>query len=60
MIKKAKNYIQESVEELKKVSWPTKKETQSYTIAVLSISLLVASFLGILDIIFSGILKSFL
>ena len=60
IIKKMQNYIQESIEELKKVSWPTKKETQSYTIAVITVSVIIASFLGILDLVFSNILKSIL
>ncbi len=42
-----------SVEEMKKVTWPTKKETYSYTLLVISISLAVAAFLGALDYVFS-------
>ena len=38
---------------MKKVTWPTKKETYNYTILVLGISLAVAAFLGALDFIFS-------
>ncbi|HZJ40999.1 MAG TPA: preprotein translocase subunit SecE [Candidatus Saccharimonadales bacterium] len=47
------NYIKESISEMKKVTWPTKKETYNYTILVLGISLAVAAFLGALDFIFS-------
>lgn len=47
------NYIKASVEEMKKVSWPTKKETYNYTILVISISVAVALFLGFFDIIFT-------
>ncbi len=42
-------YFQESLEEMKKVTWPTKKETYSYTLLVIGISLVVAAFLGVLD-----------
>ena len=38
---------------MKKVTWPTKKETYSYTLLVIGISLAVAVFLGALDYIFS-------
>jgi len=38
---------------MKKVTWPTKKETYNFTILVISISLGVALFLGLLDIIFN-------
>jgi len=46
-------YFKGSVEEMKKVTWPTKKETQSYTLLVVGISLAVALFLGAIDFIFS-------
>jgi len=42
-------YILESKAELKKVAWPTKKETLKHTIIVIGISLFVAFFLGFLD-----------
>ena len=47
------NYIKGSVSEMKKVTWPTKKETQNYTYLVIGISLAVAIFLGALDYIFT-------
>jgi preprotein translocase subunit SecE len=50
---KITTYVQESLAEMKKVTWPTKKETYNYTILVILISLGVAIFLGILDYIFS-------
>ncbi|HNU81412.1 MAG TPA: preprotein translocase subunit SecE [bacterium] len=46
---KISRYFQESLEEMKKVTWPTKKETYNYTVLVIVISLAVAAFLGILD-----------
>lgn len=48
-IKKLTTYIRESIAELKKVTWPTKKETTNYTLLVIGISLSVAVFFGILD-----------
>jgi len=50
-------YLKESVEELKKVTWPTKKETYDYTLLVISISIAVALFLGSLDFIFNKLLE---
>ncbi|MFA5109673.1 MAG: preprotein translocase subunit SecE [Patescibacteria group bacterium] len=47
------NYIKESVAEMKKVTWPTKKETYNYTLLVIGISIGMAIFLGILDYIFT-------
>lgn len=50
---KLTNYIKESYSEMKKVSWPTKKETYNYTLMVIGISVATAAFLGLLDILFS-------
>ncbi len=50
---KLTNYIRESVQEMKKVTWPTKKETYNYTLLVIGVSIGVAAFLGILDYIFN-------
>ena len=38
---------------MKKVTWPTKKETYNYTLLVIGISLAIAAFLGVLDYIFN-------
>lgn len=50
---KLTNYLKESYAEMKKVTWPSKKETYRYTILVIGISLATAAFLGALDEIFS-------
>lgn len=47
------NYIKASVEEMKKVTWPTKKETYNYTLLVIGISIALAAFLGSIDYIFT-------
>ena len=49
---KISQYIKSSLAEMKKVSWPTKKETYNYTLLVIGLSLGVAVFLGLLDMIF--------
>ena len=54
---KLARYIKASIEEMKKVTWPTKKETYNYTLLVIGISLAVAVFLGGIDYIFSWMLK---
>ncbi|MBD3359647.1 MAG: preprotein translocase subunit SecE [Candidatus Buchananbacteria bacterium] len=50
-MKKLIQYIKDSITELKKVTWPTKKETTNYTLLVIGISLAVAAFIGIIDYI---------
>ncbi|MDD4412392.1 MAG: preprotein translocase subunit SecE [Patescibacteria group bacterium] len=47
------NYFKEAFHELKKITWPTKKETLNYTILVIAVSIGVAAFLGGLDWVFA-------
>jgi preprotein translocase subunit SecE len=54
---KLKAYFAESYKELRKVNWPTRKETTRLTIVVIVFSLVIAIFLGLLDIVFSLGLK---
>ena len=52
-------FFQEVKMEIKKVNWPTKKETIRYTLIVIGISIAVAIYLGGLDFIFTTILNKF-
>jgi len=58
-MKKLFIYIKASIAEIKKVTWPTKKETIDYTVLVVGVSLAVAVFLGSLDFIFQKGLEMF-
>jgi preprotein translocase subunit SecE len=60
MIGRLKSYIKESRQEFKRVNWPTRQETFRLTMIVIAISLLVAAFLGILDMVFTYLLETFL
>jgi len=51
------NYFKNSVAELKKVNWPTKKQTINNTLLVIGVSLGMALFLGIIDFILTKILQ---
>ena len=53
ILNKVVNYIRESKDELKKVVWPSRKETIKYTLIVIGISLAVAIFLGTADFFLS-------
>jgi preprotein translocase subunit SecE len=55
---KLSNYISETKEEMKHVTWPTKKQTLLFTILVIAISVAVAAYLGLFDYLFSFGLKS--
>jgi len=53
----ARNYLREVVFELKKVVWPSRKETMGSTAVVLVIVGLSAVFLGIVDLVLSRLVK---
>jgi len=46
-------YFRETIGELRKVTWPTRKEATSLTIVVLIVIAVMSAFLGILDFIYS-------
>lgn len=50
-------YILASKAELKKVTWPTRKETIKLSLIVIGISAFVAIFLGVLDFVFVKLLS---
>jgi preprotein translocase SecE subunit len=45
---------------MKHVSWPTKKQTITYTILIVVVSVAVAAYLGLFDEIFSNIVNRLL
>jgi len=51
-------YIRETRGELRKVTWPTRQESQRLTAIVLGVTALMALFLGLLDLIFSSGIES--
>jgi preprotein translocase subunit SecE len=57
---KAKQFFREVRVELKKVTWPSRKETISSTSVVLITVILVSFFLGIVDLGLSRLIKIFL
>lgn len=46
-------YFRETIGEMRKVTWPTRKEATSLTIVVLIVIAVMSAFLGILDFIYS-------
>jgi len=53
-------YIKEAMAEMKKVVWPTKKQTINYSIIVVALSIGTAVFFGFLDYVFSNGLEALL
>ncbi len=58
MLVKAKDFLTDVKVEVKKVTWPSRKEAIGGTMVVLVVVFLVALFLGILDTILSKIVES--
>jgi len=54
------SFLKEVRIEMKRVNWPTRKETIKYTLIVVGISIGVAAFLGSLDLIFTSLLEKFI
>ncbi|HUV81096.1 MAG TPA: preprotein translocase subunit SecE [Patescibacteria group bacterium] len=60
IINKTIVFLKEVRLEMKKVNWPTKKETVKYTLIVIGISLGVALYLGGLDFLFIALRNKFI
>jgi len=62
MIEKAVKFLREVKVEVKKVTWPSRKEAMGGTVVVLITVFLVAVYLGVVDMLLSkivrGIIKS--
>jgi len=59
IFKKLKTFLKEVFLEIKKINWLSRREILKYTAIVVGISLVVASFLGGLDYLFTTILRTF-
>lgn len=53
-------FFKEVRAEIKKVNWPTRKETVRYTLIVVAVSAVVAIYLGGIDFLFTKVLNNFL
>ncbi|MCG6973402.1 MAG: preprotein translocase subunit SecE [Desulfobacterales bacterium] len=56
-IDKGLQFLREVKIELKKVVWPTRKQTIGSTVVVLILTIIVALFLGLIDMGLSGIIR---
>jgi len=59
-MEKIKKYFHEAYLEIKKVTWPTRKETYQYTLLVVGITIAVSAFTFALDNLFNRLLNQFL
>jgi preprotein translocase subunit SecE len=47
------NFLREVKGEMKHMNWPTKKQTTTYTLLVIVVSLFVAAYVGVFDHLFT-------
>jgi len=59
-IESAKQFLREVKTELKKVTWPSRKDTLSGTVVVLVAVFVIALFLGLVDSLLSTLIKGLL
>ena len=57
LVEKVKQFFREVRVELKKISWPSRKETVASTSVVLIIVLIISFFLGLVDMALSRVIK---
>jgi len=50
-------YLKETRAELRKVSWPTRKQAINLTMIVLAVTVAMAIFLGAVDLLFATLLR---
>lgn len=51
------NYFKDVRAEMRHVSWPTRRQAVVYTVVVIAVSVITAVYLGLLDYVFSLVLK---
>ena len=52
---KWKSFIREARAELKRVTWPSRPQVWYSTLVVVAVSLLVAAYLGIVDVLLTAV-----
>lgn len=57
---KISNLFKDASSEIKKITWPTRNETIKFTLIVIGMAVLVASILGIFDLIFVKLMEEFI
>ena len=56
-MKQVLQYFREVMQELRKVSWPTKTQTYNLTALVIAVTLIAALYIGGLDLLFQRLMS---
>jgi len=54
------SFLKEVRQEMKKVNWPSRQETTKYTLIIIGVCVVVAIYLGGLDLLFTSLLEKFI
>ena len=57
---KTGKFLSGPMSEMKKITWPTRKETIKYTLTVIAICVFVALVLGLFDLLYMYLLESYI
>jgi preprotein translocase subunit SecE len=57
LIDKVKQYLVDTRGELRKVTWPTRKQLTNLTLIVLAVTVAMAIFLGAMDLLFATLVR---
>ena len=57
MIDKAKEYLLEVKAEMKRVTWPSRKEAMGGTIVVIAVVFLISIYLGVIDSVLAKLVR---
>ena len=60
LFQKLIDYLKEARQEIRHVNWPTRQSTIRFTLLVIGVSVVIAIFLGLLDILFQYLLNKFI
>jgi len=56
-VQKAANFFRETQQELKKVTWPSRKQAVGSTVVVIILVMIISLFLGVVDIGLSNLVR---
>lgn len=54
-MEKVLDYIRESRAELRKVTWPSKRQVWYSTLVVIAVTFMVSAYLGLVDLLLTGV-----
>jgi len=60
LLRRAQEFIREVVAEFRKVTWPSRQELVNSTVVVITVTVVVAVFLGAVDIMLARIVEAIL